>query len=122
MRVHHRLDVWQRSIDFAENVYKTVGAFPKSEEYGLGSQLRRAAISIPSNIAEGAARQTRKEFVQFLYIAAGSASEIDTQLTLAARLGYVSAEVKAALDGELEIVSKMISSLINSQRDLPING
>lgn len=115
-RVHHRLDVWKRSLGFAEKIYKAVSGFPKGEEYSLGSQLRRAAISIPSNIAEGAARQTRKEFVQFLYIAAGSASEIDTQLTLAVRLGYVSAEVKAALDGELEIISKMISSLIRSQK------
>jgi len=118
MRVHHRLDVWQRSIDFAENVYKTVGAFPKSEEYGLGSQLKRAAVSIPSNIAEGAARKSKREFTQFLYIAAGSASEIDTQLALALRLGYLSPEVKAGLDRDLEIISKMISSLINSQKEL----
>ena len=115
-RVHHRLDVWQRSIGFAENLYKITGSFPKTEEYGLRSQLRRAAISIPSNIAEGAARRTRREFIQFLYIAGGSASEIDTQLNLAHRLGYLSAEAKSALDKELEIISKMISSLIKSQK------
>ena len=116
MRVHHRLDVWRRSIEFAESVYKITGSFPKSEEYGLGSQLRRAAISIPSNIAEGAARKTKREFIQFLYIASGSASEIDTQLNLAHRLGYLSGETKSSLDRELEVISKMISSLIRSQK------
>lgn len=100
--MHHRLDVWRRSIEFAESVYKITGSFPKNEEYGLGSQLRRAAISIPSN--------------QFLYIASGSASEIDTQLNLAHRLGYLSGETKSSLDRELEVISKMISSLIRSQK------
>jgi len=118
MRVHHRLDVWRRSIELAEKVYRAVGSFPKNEEYGLASQLKRAAVSIPSNIAEGAARKGRREFVRFPYIAAGSASEMDTQLVLASRLGYLSAGVKAGLDGELEIISRMISSLINSQKDL----
>ena len=115
-RVHHRLDVWKRSIEFAEKIYKLASSFPKLEEYGLGSQLKRAAISVPSNIAEGAARQSRREFVQFLYIAAGSASEIDTHIELASRVGYVSEEIKANLDAELEIISKMISSLIKSQK------
>lgn len=114
-RIHHRLDVWKRSVSFAESIYKVASTFPKLEEYGLGSQLRRAAISIPSNIAEGAARRSKREFVQFLYVAAGSASEIDTQLELAFRLGYMSEELRATLDAELEVISKMISSLIRSQ-------
>ena len=115
-RVHHRLDVWKRSIDFTESIYKLVSSFPKSEEYGLGSQLKRAAVSIPSNIAEGAARRSKREFIQFLYMAAGSASEIDTQLELASRLGFLSRDGRSTLDSELEIISKMISSLIKSQR------
>ena len=119
MRVHHRLDVWQRSIEFAEKIYRAVGSFPRNEEYGLGVQLKRAAISIPSNIAEGAARKSKREFVQFLYVAAGSASEIDTQLALALKLGFLSQELKAGLDAELDIISKMISSLINSQKRPP---
>lgn len=83
MKIHRSLEVWQRSINFAERVYGLTASFPKNEDYGLTSQLRRAAISIPSNIAEGAARQTKKEFIQFLYMAAGSASEVDTQLEIA---------------------------------------
>jgi len=116
MRVHHRLNVWQRSLELAETIYRITSTFPKSEEYGLRLQLRRAAVSIPSNIAEGAARNTKREFIQFLYIASGSASEIDTQLQLANRLGYLKEEVGASLDVELENISKMLSSLIRSQR------
>ncbi len=116
MRVHHRLNVWQRSMDLAERVYRVSSSFPENEEYGLAAQIKRAAISIPSNIGEGAARQTKKEFIQFLYIASGSASEIDAQLELACRLGYLSKDTKINLDSELEIISKMLSSLIRSQR------
>lgn len=87
MKIHQSPEVWQRAIDFAVRVYETTAGFPKSEEYGLTSQMRRAAISIASNIAEGAARRTKNEFIQFLYMAVGSASEIDTHLELAARLG-----------------------------------
>ena len=115
-RIHHRLDVWKRSIEFTEKVYKIAASFPKIEDYGLGLQLKRAAVSVPSNIAEGAARKGKREFVQFLFVAAGSASEIDTHLELACRLGYLSREVKSELDAELEIISKMISSLIRSQK------
>ena len=82
----------------------------------MGSQVKRAAISIPSNISEGAARKSKREFVQFLYIAAGSASEVDTQLEIASRLGYMSEDVKSRLDTELEVISKMLSSLIRSQK------
>jgi len=116
MRVHHRLNVWQRSMDLAERVYRVSSSFPKNEEYGLAAQIKRAAVSIPSNIGEGAARKTKKEFIQFLYIASGSASEIDTQLELACRLGYLSKDTKINLDSELEVISKMFSSLIRSQR------
>lgn len=90
--------------------------FPRVEEYGLKSQMRRAIVSVPCNIAEGAARQTKKEFVQFLYIAAGSASEVDTQLEIAFRLGYVDRNRKGVIDGHLENISKMISGLIRSIR------
>ena len=75
-------------MDFVELIYKITGEFPENEKFGLTSQLRRAAISIPSNLAEGAGRKSTKEFIQFLYIALGSSSEIETQLEIAARLGY----------------------------------
>ena len=115
MRPHYSLDVWNRSIELAEAIYRLTAGFPREEEYGLKSQLRRAAISIPSNIAEGAARQTKKEFLRFLYIAAGSASEIDTQLEIARRLGYIHATSQAELGKALEKVSKMVSGLIRAK-------
>lgn len=114
MRPHQSLEVWKQSIEFTEKVYRLTTSFPKNEEYGLKSQLRRAAISIPSNIAEGAARQTKKEFIQFLYMAAGSASEVDTQLEIAFRLGYIDQNHRRMVGKDLESISKMISGLIRS--------
>ena len=76
---HQRLDVWKKSIDFVKTVYQNTGGFPAEEKFGLVSQMRRAAISIPSNISEGAGRNKPKEFSQFLGIAQGSAAELETQ-------------------------------------------
>lgn len=87
---HKDLDVWKVGIELVLDVYKETKDFPKGEVYGLTSQLRRAATSIPSNIAEGAARHSDKEFVQFLYIALGSLSEVETQVIIAYKLGYLS--------------------------------
>lgn len=88
MKTHKNLIVWQKSIDFVTKLYDETKSFPKEEVYGLISQLRRATISVPSNIAEGAARNTTKEYFRFLYIARGSASEIETPLLIAENLGY----------------------------------
>lgn len=82
MKTHKDLDVWKKSVDFVTIIYKETQSFPKEELYGLTSQMRRAAVSIPSNIAEGSARQGNKELVQFLYIALGSVVELDTQLIM----------------------------------------
>lgn len=89
MNNHKDLDVWKHSIDFVEIVYKLTHTFPKEENYGLKSQICRAVVSIPSNIAEGAARQGNKEFIHFLYIALGSLSEVETQIIIANRLKYI---------------------------------
>ncbi|MBI4682860.1 MAG: four helix bundle protein [Nitrospirae bacterium] len=90
MRMTHKdLDIWKLGIELVEKIYRITAKFPKEEVFGLTSQLRRAAISIPSNIAEGAARNSRKEFLQFLYIALGSLSEIETQIVISKRLGYL---------------------------------
>ena len=89
MKTHMDLDVWKWSMDLVENIYNISSCFPKEETYGLTSQIRRAAISIPSNIAEGASRNGSKEFVQFLYISLGSFSEVETQIILAKRLGFI---------------------------------
>lgn len=114
MRPHRNLDVWNKSIDLILDIYEFTKKFPKSEEYALTSQLRRAAISIPSNIAEGAGRQTKKEFIQFLHIAQGSASEIDTQLEIAFRLGYLDDAEKMKLDMQISNIGKMITGLQRS--------
>jgi four helix bundle protein len=82
------LDVWRLSLDLAEAVYQCTASFPKSELFGLTAQMRRAAVSVPSNIAEGRARSSTKEFLQFLSIALGSLAELETQFELAVRLGY----------------------------------
>ena len=89
IKSHKDLDVWKRSMDLVFQVYKTTETFPKHEQYALTSQLRRAAVSIPSNIAEGAGRKNRKEFIQFLYVALGSLAELDTPLIIAGKLGYL---------------------------------
>lgn len=86
--MHKRLDVWQMSIEFVTDIYQFVRQFPNEEKYGLSDQLRRASVSIPSNIAEGAARQSNKEFLQFLYIALGSCAEVETQLVIARNLNF----------------------------------
>jgi four helix bundle protein len=86
---HRNLVAWQKTMDFAVNVYQLTRSFPQDELYALTSQLRRAAVSAPSNIAEGAAGRTRQQFSNFLSNAIGSLNEIDTQLELALRLGYV---------------------------------
>jgi len=86
---HKDLDIWKLGIELVEEVYKTTSAFPKEEIYGLTSQMRRAAVSIPSNISEGAGRSSKKEFIQFLYISLGSLAELETHTMIAGRLGYL---------------------------------
>ena len=89
VKTHKDLIVWQKAKDFVEDVYKLTDTMPKTEVYGLTGQIRGSAISIPSNIAEGAARNHNKEFIQFLYVALGSVSELETQLLLAKRLKFI---------------------------------
>ena len=86
---HKKLNAWTDAVDLAQQIYQVTERFPSNEQFGLTSQIRRAAVSIPGNIAEGAARQTKKEFVQFLHISKGSLSELDTQLEIARRLDRV---------------------------------
>ncbi|MFG6668743.1 four helix bundle protein [Halomonas sp. HNIBRBA4712] len=89
MRKHQDLKAWQLGMDLVEEVYRLTAVFPSDEKFGLASQLRRAAVSIPSNIAEGAARGSSKDFIRFLFIARGSLSEIETQLLISQRLQYL---------------------------------
>ncbi len=112
IKTHKDLDVWKKGIDFVTIIYIETEKFPKTEIYGLTSQIRRAAISIPSNIAEGAARKNKTEFKQFLFIALSSAAELETQLIIAKNLKYLK-ETETLLD-ELNCISRMIQGLIKS--------
>jgi four helix bundle protein len=89
LKTHHDLDVWTMSIDLVVKLYKITGDFPSEERYGLVSQIRRAGVSIPSNIAEGFSRTSSRELLYFINVALGSASEIETQLEVSARLGFL---------------------------------
>lgn len=109
------LVVWQRAIDLVAEVYVATREFPKYEIYGLTSQIRRAAVSIPSNIAEGQGRLTRGEFRQFLGHAKGSLAEVETQLVIAERLGYV--KDTTPLQKRLSEVGRLLNGLLNSMRD-----
>ena len=114
MKTHKDLDVWKKAINFVTKVYTITGDFPNHELYGLTSQIRRAAVSIPSNIAEGAARRHKTEFRQFLYIALSSAAEVDTQLIIANNLGFLDKDKKETLQFELTSIAKMLQGLIKS--------
>lgn len=113
---HKKLDVWRISMDLVTEVYKVTDKFPKEEKFSLADQIHRSAISIPSNIAEGAARNTKKEFVNFLHIAQGSLSELDTQIELAKRLKYIEEQSWKDLDIMMERIDKMLTGLIRSQK------
>ena len=116
MKTHKDLDVWKKSIDLVTTLYSMTNSFPKDELFGLTSQIRRAAVSIPSNIAEGAARRSQKEFTQFLYIALGSQQELDTQLIIANNLKYINSNMYNSISMELATIGKMIMGLIKSIR------
>ena len=111
-RSHHRLEAWKRALELVKTVYTTTSSFPKTELYGLTSQMRRAAVSIPSNIAEGAARETTPEFLRFLYIARGSLAELETQILIAHDLGYI--DNVESLKAEIYQVSALLDGLIRS--------
>ena len=115
MRDHKELDVWRESVDVVVKGYALTKSFPKEEIYGLTNQMRRAAVSIPSNIAEGAARQTEKEFVQFLYISLGSATELETQILIAEKMSFT--QIAGELLRQIAMVQKMLHGLIRHYRN-----
>lgn len=106
------------AIKLVVEIYRLTDSFPARETYGLSDQIRRSAVSVPSNIAEGAARQTRKEFGHYLHMAQGSLSELDTQLELAKRLGFLQEKDWETLDTGAERIDKMISGLIRRQKSI----
>ena len=111
---HKDLIVWKKSIDFVTELYSLTSRFPDAERFGLTNQMRRCSVSVPSNIAEGAARRSNKEFVRFLYISLGSASELQTQLVISRNLKFITPEQYEDFNAQLEEISRMISGLIRS--------
>lgn len=117
MRPHEKLDVWNKAVEMVTMVYAVTKSFPSDERFGLTSQVRRAAVSVPANIAEGAARQSDKEFCHFLSVAQGSASELETELLIAKNLGYLSTEDHARIYSEINLIARMLVGLSKSVRD-----
>ena len=111
MRPHEKLDVWKKSVEFTVEVYKVTDRFPKDERFGLTSQIRRASVSIAAHIAEGAGRKSDREFLNFLSISQGSASEVETELLIASKLDYLSEENYQVLMRGLDEIGRMITGL-----------
>ena len=110
---YQNLDVYKLSMQLAYDVYQIVSTFPDFEKFGLSSQLRRASVSVPSNIAEGSGRQYQKEFVQFLFLAKGSLREVITQLELSKMLGYIDDELFSQTQDSADRLHKMLNRLIS---------
>jgi len=117
MKTHKDLDVWKESLELVTQIYELTKRFPKDEIYGLTSQIRRSAVSIPANIAEGAARNSKKEFIQFLHIGLGSLAELETELIIAKNLNYLN-DNDDNIFIKLDIIGKMLTGLIKSLQSL----
>ncbi|MEN6317417.1 MAG: four helix bundle protein [Syntrophaceae bacterium] len=114
---HKNLEVWKKGIEIVKLIYQVTEKFPKAEKFGLIAQMGRVAVSIPSNIAEGSARQTSKEFTQFLHNAQGSLSELDTQTIIVYELDFIKNEDRELLEKELTHENKMLTGLMKSLRN-----
>jgi four helix bundle protein len=111
-RKHHDLVAWKEAVALVTDVYRATSVFPREEIYGLTGQTRRAAVSVPANIAEGASRNTDTESLQFLHIARGSLSELETHILIARNLGYMAAD--EGLSAKVEMIFGLLGGLINS--------
>lgn len=114
MNSYEDLEVWQRSVALATRLYKITDPFPSAEKFGLISQIRRAATSIPANIAEGWGRGSTKEYIQFLFVARGSLMELETHMIIAHNLEYLASEQLSELRSETRQVGKMLNGLIKA--------
>ena len=115
-RPHKKLELWKEAVELVVTIYEITNKFPKEEEYGLKSQLKRAAVSVPSNISEGLTRRTNADKNHFLNIADGSLSEIDTQLEISLRLKFIETTKYELIEIKLIVVQKLLSGLIRSLR------
>jgi four helix bundle protein len=111
LKSYRQLIVWQRSFALANRLYEVTGSYPRTQLYGLVSQIQRAAVSIPSNIAEGYNRNSRKEYIRYLSIALGSVAELETQLLLSQEQGYITPTIAAPLLAELDELGKMLRAM-----------
>ncbi|WP_304065236.1 four helix bundle protein [Pedobacter glucosidilyticus] len=114
MKPHQNLEVWKQSFSLVKKLYALTSAFPTEEKFGLTSQIRRACTSVPVNIAEGSARRSDKELLQFLYISLGSASELDTLLLLSKELGFISNDDCEMVLKDLDSIYKLLLGFINT--------
>jgi four helix bundle protein len=114
-RFHHELVAWQQAMLLVKQIYELTAGFPADERYGLVAQMRRAAVSIPSNIAEGAARHSKREFAQFLVVARGSLSELDTQFRIAQDLDFCPSQ--SGLEMQIDRLFSLLAGLLKSQRE-----
>ena len=114
VRSYRELVVWQKAVALVTDVYSITKGFPRDEIYGLTSQLRRSAVSIPSNIAEGQGRATKGEFIQFLCHARGSLFELETQTVIAKELGYITLETEKRMTAEATEVARILNGLLTS--------
>ena len=121
LKNYKELNVWQKSYKLCLHIYKVTKRFPKDEMYGLTSQIRRSAVSIPSNIAEGYGRKTTLEYVRFLYIAYGSVCELETQTMISGDLGYVGKESLQKIRDEIGDVERMLKAMIKSLENKHLN-
>jgi four helix bundle protein len=121
LKNYKELRVWQRSYTFCFEIYRITKSFPIEEKYGLTSQIRLAAISVPSNIAEGYGRKTRGEYIQALYIAYGSLCELETQIILAGDLNFIMAEKTEIFQKEIGDIERMLKGLIKSLENKHLN-
>ena len=118
MKTHKELEVWKRGIELVSFVYRVTKEFPLEELYGLTNQIRRSAVSVPSNIAEGSARSSRKELIHFLYISLGSLSELETQMIIARNLGFLSHEDMNEFEQKSVTLIRMLTAQIKALKNI----
>ena len=122
LKNYKELNVWQKAYNLCIEIYKITRTFPKEELYGLTSQIRRAAVSVPSNIAEGYGRKTTPEYLRSLYIAYGSSCELETQILLSGDLGLMKAEALNKIQEDLGEVERMLKALIEAVENKHLNS
>ena len=121
LKNYKELKVWQKSYKLCLEIYRITAKFPKEERYGLTSQIRRSAVSIPSNIAEGYGGKTTADYIRYLYIAYGSVCELETQILLSMDLGYVDSAVIEKIKDEIQQIERMLKGLIKSLENKHLN-